>query len=345
MNLIRTPLAWIYGAVTGVRGFLYDRRLLGSYRSSLKVVSVGNVTAGGNGKTPLCLLLVEEMRSRGYRPVVLSRGYGGTQRGPYMVSGSDDPRHVGDEPALLAQSGCVVCVSRSRVAGVRMLEQQGKYNLVILDDGLQHRALERDVDIVSIFGGSERAIVEFVRGELLPVGMFRERRQRALARASLAVVSQRAVVARGEAPPPADSRILRLLPERLAVFSSYLEAHGVVALEGGSEIEPQVISACTAIANPEGFFRSLERLGFTVETREVFPDNHDFSETELRAVLARHPDRPFVCTAKDAVKIAKLSPEVRSRFFVLQVRATIVPYDEFFRQIERLLGSRDHTAA
>lgn len=343
MSPIKTLLAWIYGGVTALRGYLYDNRILRSYKSSLKVVSVGNVTAGGNGKTPLCLLLVEEMSKRGHRPVVLSRGYGGTLRGPHMVALSDEPRQVGDEPALLAQLGCSVCISRSRVAGVRMLEQLGRFDLVILDDGLQHRALERDVDIISIFAGSERSIVEFVRGKLLPAGMFRERRQRALARASLAIVSQRAVVPRGEPPPATDSRILRLLPERLAVFTSHLEPLGVLALDGGGEIASQLVHACTAIANPEGFFLSLERLGFAVDAKVSFPDHHDFTEAELRELLAKYPERPFVCTAKDAVKISRLTREVRSRFYVLQVRATIVPFDEFFKQLQRLLGLTPNT--
>jgi tetraacyldisaccharide 4'-kinase len=208
--------------------------------------------------------------------------------------------------------------------------------------------LERDVNIVSIFGGSERAVVEFVKGALLPVGMFRERRQRALARASLVVVSHRSVVWSGQPAPSVDTRIMRLLPQHLSVYSSYLEPVGISPLEGGPIGELKQAVACTAIANPEGFLVSLKRLGIDVVGTEFFPDHHEFTEGELLQLLRKYPTHSFVCTAKDAVKISKLTPEITKRFCVLNVRATVVPSGEFFAHIERLLGSislqkSDHT--
>lgn len=340
MNLVKLPLALVYGMVTGIRGRLYDWGILRAYKSSLRVISVGNITAGGNGKTPLCLFLANSLAQRGYRPVVVSRGYGGRIRGPHMVSPTDSPGDVGDEPALLAKEGCAVCVSRSRVAGVQMLEQLGGFDLVILDDGLQHRALERDINLVSIFGGSEKAIVEFVRGALLPVGMFREKRRRALARASLVVVSHRRICLPGEAVPTIDPRITRLLPQHLPVYGSHLEPVGIFPLGGGAQVKHERMVVCTAIANPEGFLTSLERLSVSVVGSEIFPDHHEFTEEELRNILCRYPEHSFVCTAKDAVKIVRFGPEIAGRFFVLDVRATVVPTGEFFAHIERLLGSR-----
>ena len=336
MSLVARIASLLYGVVTSIRGWMYDRRLLRSYGSSIPVISVGNVTAGGNGKTPLCMLLVEELRRRGYRPAVLSRGYGGKLRGPHRVVSSDSPEQVGDEPVLMASAGIPVFVSRRRVRGIKMIEAQGEFNVVVLDDGFQHRALRRNVDIVSIFAGSERAIEEFVRGALLPAGLFRERRDSALKRASMVVVSFRSVINTDELPA-VDPRLLRLLSASAPVFRSYLKNAGVKSLSDGSRVEPQRVCALAAIANPEGFFQSLERQGFVLEAKFPFPDHHQFSEGEVLELLNQHPQTRFVCTAKDAVKLKGCSRQVLERFAVLHVKAQVVPSDAFFTQVERLL--------
>lgn len=340
MRCVKLLGACIYGVITRIRGILFDLKILGSYRSSLPVVSVGNITAGGNGKTPLCLLIARELQKRGYRPAILSRGYGGRIRGPHRVSTADTPRDVGDEPVLMAECGIPVYVARKRVAGARLIESDGSADVIILDDGLQHRALVRDVDIVSIFAGSEQAIQSFIKGALLPLGMFREDRDRAIQRASLFVVSQRAVIEDGKVPE-VDPRLLQLLPKSGVVFRAYLEAQGVSSMIDGAPVAVQPVCACAAIANPEGFFQSLERLGFEVRERIAFPDHHDFSEAEMTALLHRHPGVPFVCTEKDAVKLRARGDAVKQRFAVLRVAARVVPHDAFFVQIERLMrGAR-----
>jgi tetraacyldisaccharide 4'-kinase len=336
MRGIRVLASKVYGLLVAVRGMLYDTGLLRSYDSHLAVISVGNVTAGGNGKTPLCIFLAEELAARGYRPAVLSRGYGGRLRGPHRVAKEDSPRDVGDEPLLLAQSGVDAFIARSRVEGVKYLEALREHSVVILDDGFQHRALNRNIDIVSIFGGSEGAVRDFIRGELLPAGMFRERRDRALARASIVVVANRTVVDQGVGVS-IDPRLLRLLPAASRVFSSHLEARGVFTLEGRGPLPPQLVHGCTAIANPEGFFRSLRTLGYQVAKTVTFPDHHNFTADEIAAILDSSATGFFVCTPKDAVKLARLPVKLRERFAVLETRAVITPHDEFLAEIERLL--------
>jgi tetraacyldisaccharide-1-P 4'-kinase len=153
-------------------------------------------------------------------------------------------------------------------------------------------------------------------------------------------VSQRTVVPVGAQPPAIDDRIARLLPAELPVFASHLEPLGVISLQGGDSITPQAVHVCTAIANPEGFFASLERIGFTVNVRLTYPDHYDFSDGELRDLLKTHADKPFVCTPKDAVKIARLGADVGARFYVLQTRAAVVPFNEFFASLERLLQNK-----
>lgn len=338
MSLVLRCLSAVYGAVAVVRGWLYDHNILRSYKSSLPVVSIGNVTAGGNGKTPLCLYVANELAKRGFKPAILSRGYGGSNRGPHRVTLNDTPQDVGDEPMLMAESGFPVYVARSRVAGAKLIERDGASDVVVLDDGLQHRALCRDVDIVSIFAGTERSIQDFVRGELLPLGMFREPRKRALHRATLVVVSQRKVMTDGELPE-VDERILRLLPKEATVFRSYLRAVGVRWLESGAALAPGVVCAFAGIANPEGFFHSLEQLGYSLAERYPFSDHHQFTERELERLMNASPGLPFVCTAKDAVKLRRMSADLRARVAVLDVAAQVVPSDAFMVAVERQMQS------
>lgn len=339
MRLARRVAARVYGLIVSLRAALYEQGVLRSYRSTLPVISVGNVTAGGNGKTPLCIFLAQELAARGYRPAVLSRGYGGLIRGPHRVSLTDAPVDVGDEPLLMAQSGVPMFIARSRVRGVQLIEQLGESDIVILDDGLQHRALHRDVEIVSIFAGTEKAIVDFVRGELLPLGMFREKRERAIARASMVIVAKRAVVKPSEAQE-IDLRIRRLIPQTVKVFSSALQADGVRLLSCSAPISPQPVHVCTAIANPDGFLLSLEHLGYPVDKRFLFADHHLFSTEEVTDLVRQYPDRLFVCTAKDAVKLREFPSEVCQRFAVLNVRAFVEPRIEFFAELERLVQVR-----
>ena len=155
----------IYDAITRVRNFAYDRGWLEVYRSPLKVISVGNITAGGNGKTPLCLLIVKELRNAGFSPVILTRGYGGSTKSVKKVTEEDGPAEVGDEAVMLfRRTGGPVVIGANRVQAVKMIESERLGDIVLLDDGFQHRRLARDVDIVTINVGSDEAVMGFLRG-------------------------------------------------------------------------------------------------------------------------------------------------------------------------------------
>ncbi len=334
MSLILKACSILYGAVVGIRGWLYDRGLLRSYRSRIPVVSVGNITAGGNGKTPLCIMIARELGQRGVRVAILSRGYGGRERGPHRVASTDVAAQVGDEPLLMAQAGFQVYVSRSRVKGVRCIERDGTADVVLLDDGLQHRALERDLDIVSVFAGTEDAVRAFLRGELLPSGLFRESRRKALERASLVVFSHRTVLS-GAGLPSVDERLLRVMPPGLAVFRSYLEAERVQWLVSEESLQPQEVIAFAAIANPEGFFASLQHIGFRVRKTFSYPDHYQFQKADLQAMCQEFPNLPLVCTEKDAVKLRSMESAIVARIAQLHVVARVVPADAFIAQILR----------
>ncbi|HUG72785.1 MAG TPA: tetraacyldisaccharide 4'-kinase, partial [Steroidobacteraceae bacterium] len=167
------PLTALYALVTGLRRGVYRAGLLRSTHPGVPVIVVGNLTAGGTGKTPLVLWLAEQLRARGRKPGIVLRGYGGRQRAPRVVRADDDAQQVGDEALLLARRGiCPVAIGARRTAAAQLLADSG-CDLVIADDGLQHLALRRDLAIVVVDG--ERG---FGNGSLLPAGPLRESSQR-----------------------------------------------------------------------------------------------------------------------------------------------------------------------
>ena len=328
--------AALYWGVTRLRGSLYDLGILRSYRSRIPVISIGNVTVGGNGKTPLALYLAAELAARGWRPVILSRGYGGRLKGPQRVSATNRAEDVGDEPLLMAQTGgSPVYIARSRAAGARLIESDASGDVILLDDGLQHRALARNLDIISIFAGNERAVTEFVKGELLPLGLFREVREVALKRAAMIVIAERRVVLDSKGLAPIDTRLMNTLPAAATVYRSFFEASEVQHLTSAQPLGACRVNAFAGIANPDTFFESLEQLGYTLLGKTSFADHHAFSEVDLQKILAQHPGVPLVCTAKDAVKLAGMSAELRSQCAVMRVKLKVVPSDAFIVQIER----------
>ena len=323
-------LAEIFHGVTLIRNTLYDKGIFKSYTSTIPVVSVGNVTVGGNGKTPLCQYIAADLLQRGYKPVILSRGYGGTVRGPYKVRVSDNPNLVGDEPLLLAcTTGIPVYVSKSRVSGVERIEEEGVGNVIILDDGFQHRALARDFDIVSVFIGSDEGVHAFLSGELLPQGKYREERTRALKRADAIVLSERRVFGVGEPLPAVDPSILKVLPPGVPVFRSFLESKGIVYVHDEKPLPPGPVLAFAGIASPEGFFDSVRRLGFTVLEEQSFPDHHKFTLTDIAQLREKAIGRPIVCTEKDLVKIRQIPTVSLEGLAVVKVTPKVVPSDAF----------------
>lgn len=331
-------LAGFYGLLSGVRNALFDRGKIRSFRSALPVVSIGNLTAGGNGKTPLCIFLVRALAARGHKPVVLSRGYGANVRGPHLVTLSDNAGGVGDEPLLIAKScGLPVVISRSRSKGARFIEQHGLGDVIVLDDGFQHRRLARDVDIVSIFVGTEESVSAFVAGELLPIGRFRENRDRGLRRASLVVASSRRVLKPGEDVPHVDKRIMALMPSGVTVFRAAFEFAGLWKLNGEGVPLPKEVVALAGIANPEGFFRSLEEMGVSILERFEFEDHHKFTERDFATIEAAHSDVLIVCTEKDAIKLRELGPAVVQRCAEVRVTLRVVPEDAFIVAVARSL--------
>lgn len=308
--LVLFPLAVIFAAGVAVRRALYRLGWLRAWRAPVPVVVVGNITAGGAGKTPLVIALVELLRAEGRRPGVVSRGYGrvpSTDADPLgvirVLPGVATPEHFGDEPVLIARrTGVPVYVSPDRPAAVRaMLEAHPETDVVITDDGLQHYALARDVEIVVVDG--ERG---FGNRLPLPAGPLREPVSR------LREVDCVVVNGGGDLPLPAVNTFSMRLGRELFVSFSGDE---MAPADFAAAARGRRVAAVAGIANPSRFFSHLDRLGVVAE-RHAFPDHHPFQPDDLRLPGAE----AIVMTEKDAVKCVALSDP---RMWFLRVDAAL----------------------
>jgi len=276
------PLSWLFAGAVGLRVGAHRRGFLRTTRVRVPVVVVGNVVAGGTGKTPLVTALVDALQRRGRRPGIVSRGYGRRTRDVREVRESDDPRDVGDEPILLARSGAPVFVGRDRVQAARsLLAAHSDVDVVVSDDGLQHYALARDVEIAVV----DRAR-GFGNGRLLPAGPLREPAAR-LARVD-AVVWRDAV-----ASPPTNAREFTM---------TYVSGAWRNLVDGTRNLDAATLAdpACVAIAgigDPDAFFATLRGEGFRGRS-VAFADHHAFTRDDVA-----FPGVPAILmTEKDAVK-------------------------------------------
>lgn len=328
VSQVSKPLSRMYRSITAIRNHLYDSGSLPVYHARIPIVCVGNLTVGGTGKTPLVLALASSFVARGERPVILSRGYGGRYRGPYVVKSSDEAKDVGDEPLLLARRGiCTVVISRDRVAGARFIEGAQRGSVIILDDGFQHRRLGRSCNIVSFFVGTERAVEEIERGELLPRGRFREDRDSGLHRADMVVLSTRG----GRLTDSMRARIHAVMPQHIPILE--LSTVALPPSRSDTVLEKGPVWLFCAIANPEGFLQSLESLGYTIAGTSFFSDHHSWSSSELAKLKEQAKGLPLVCTEKDAIK---LPDSMRREVWVVSI--SVVPPKELVDGIFRTCG-------
>jgi tetraacyldisaccharide 4'-kinase len=319
------PLSGLYWLVIVVRKFLFDRGILRSYRAAAPVVVVGNITAGGTGKTPTVLWLADELQKRGFRPGIVSRGYGGSHSGSSMrVDVNSETSVVGDEPVLLARRGqCPVVVDPDRTRGAEMLIADG-VDVVISDDGLQHYRLQRDYEI---------CVVDGARGlgnrRLLPAGPLRERAQR--------IDDVEQVLVNGKL---AGSEYVLTTAEQNAI-SFDLVATEARRLNGSlsrplERFAGVTVHAVAAIGNPQRFFDLLRAQGIQlIEHR--FPDHALLRPADLRF----GDDFEVFMTEKDAVK---LGTSLGDKYWYVPVDLSIDPLDAapMLEQIEsRIKGGED----
>jgi tetraacyldisaccharide 4'-kinase len=276
------PLSTLYGTVSALRRILYVRKLARSTRLSCPVIVVGNVTVGGTGKTPLVCWLAEQLTAGGFRPGVVTRGYGGSSRAARLVQSTEAADVVGDEAMLLARrSRAPIAIGRDRPAAAQLLINAG-CDVILSDDGLQHYALARDCEIVVVDGDRR-----FGNGRLLPAGPLRE--------APARLKGADAVVINGGELQRDGALHMRLL------------ATSAVAMKYGTikplrEFSGQPVHAIAAIGNPQRFFSMLRAVGIRV-IEHPLPDHARLNLEDI----SFPDDLAVLMTEKDAVKCREIA--------------------------------------
>ena len=304
-SALLAPLAALFGFVVRLRRLAYRRGWKTVWRARVPVVVIGNLSVGGTGKSPLVAALAGRLRSLGYRPGILTRGHGSGVRVPTRVQRGADAARVGDEPAMLAATtGVEIVVSPDRVAGARMLEALG-VEIILCDDGLQHYALARDLEVAVIDGSRGLG-----NGRLLPAGPLREHESR-LASVDWVVINDGAGAAARGWRGRAGTIGMQLVPEA---------ARAVADPRGWRRIEDfrgQTVHAVAGIGHPGRFFAMLRAAGLDL-IEHPFADHHAYAAEDLRF----DDDRPILMTAKDAVKCARFAD---ARFWEVPVVARLLP--------------------
>lgn len=340
-RLLLLPFSFVYGIAAAARNVFYNAGLLRARRLPVPVISVGNIVVGGTGKSPLVQLIARGLSERGTRVAVLSRGYGAAVKDaslPVVVSDGErvmhDAARAGDEPLMLARRlpGSLILADPDRLrAGAAAAGRLGA-EIIILDDGFQHRRAARDVDILLL-----DAARPFGNGLLLPAGPMRETAG-AIARADIIILT------RCEGEPARDllARVRRLNPGA-AVFRSRHEPVLLRRIPSGEIEKPGFlkgirVAAFSGIARPDDFIGLLTRLGARCVCRRDFPDHHYYSEAETGAIVAaarRAGAEAIVTTAKDAVRLPGTADRTLP-LLALEIKMTIGDGEE--KLIESVLN-------
>jgi tetraacyldisaccharide 4'-kinase len=293
------PLGWLYGASVA-----FKARTARPFDPGMPVICVGNLTAGGSGKTPIAIAIAEMLRARGHKPYFLTRGYGGSERGPAMASRGHSAAVMGDEALLLARTAPTI-VARDRAAGARLAKEKGA-TVIVMDDGHQNFSIAKTLSLVVVDGETG-----FGNGYQIPAGPLREPVAQGLARAD-------AVIFVGDGAPD-------LGGYSGPVLRAHLKAEG-------DAFAGKTVFAFAGIGRPEKFFASLEDGGAAVVGSCFFPDHHPYSENEIIQLRAVAGEAMLVTTEKDFVR---LSTAQRKGIRMLKVAAV---FDDA-HATERLLDS------
>ena len=313
LALLLSPLSLLFLLISMLRRAAYRLHLKKVYRAPAPVIIVGNISVGGTGKTPLVIWLCRYLTRIGYRPGVVLRGYGGSAtHWPQQVLAGSDPDIVGDEAVVIAsETGCPVCADPDRAEAVRELLKYHPCDVVISDDGLQHYALARDIEIAVVDG--ER---RFGNGMLLPAGPLRE-------------------------------SVSRLRTVDFVIFNQHcspgyhcieLAAEKLVNLATGEELRIEVMSghkvhAVSGIGNPGRFYQLLSDAGMQIDIHS-YPDHHDFTAADIEF----SDDLAVIMTAKDAVKCR---PYATDKHWYLKLK--VQPSASFIRQFTATLRLKSHS--
>lgn len=290
------PLSAIYCAITSLRRSLYRLGIFKQYSVNVPVIIVGNISVGGTGKTPFVIWLAKQLQHAGFRPGIISRGYGGKAESyPQIVTADSEPSIVGDEPLIISrQSACPMVVAPNRVAAAKQLLEQFDCNIIIADDGLQHYALARDIEIVIV--DSQRL---FGNQYCLPAGPLRE---------PLSRLNHVDFIVHNGDETPAEFTMTTSQGHAINLANPKLTR----AL---SSFQNQTVHALAGIGYPERFFNQLSESGLTL-LPHPFSDHHPYQANDVNF----NDDLDILMTEKDAVKCQHFA---NKNMWYIPINATI----------------------
>ncbi len=312
------PLSLIYFLLSAIRRLSFRFGLIASFKAPVPTIVVGNITVGGAGKTPVVIALVESLRKQGFKPGVISRGYGSAApHYPFAVNANSAAAESGDEPLLIArQTGAPVVIDSQRKSAVSLLLEHNDCDVIVSDDGLQHYGMQRDIEI---------AVVDIQRGFgtgwLLPVGPLRESVSR--------LTNVDYIIGNGEGDlslaceTPFYSMQLKALPLQS------LDTDAVIAMDDWAQ--GRRVHAVAGIGNPERFFTTLRTLGFD-PVEHAFADHHPYTAGDFQFAESL----PIIMTAKDAVKVRAIQPPSNSWSLPVEAAIDSAFFDSIHQQLQSL---------
>lgn len=321
-----TPLAKLNGAIQSLRKYLYQKQIKSSYRAPCPVIVVGNIYVGGTGKTPVVAAIVQALQNKGWHPGIISRGYGVKISKDARVAKGNAARaeQIGDEPALLAQYAAIAVHPKRELAIKALMTQYPQTDVIVADDGLQHLALQRDVEILV---QDERGIGN---GRLLPAGPLRESTEK-LSEVDIIITNrnhhkfyhQQIKDGSLQKPWAVD---MRLVPASFVNIKNHQE----VELDAWRSLyQNSSTTALAGIGNPQRFFDTLTELNISPQRQKTFPDHHAYSPADFVDLK----EEILLMTEKDALKCRDFADD---RFWFLKVRAEFSD-PRFFDKIEHLI--------
>jgi len=334
LRFLLYPLVPVYLAVTAMRNYFFSAGILNAEKSTVPVISIGNINTGGSGKTPFVIYLSRLLRSLGYKPSVLSRGYGRSTKG-YLLAAKDgnltaSVEKCGDEIyQTVIESGCSAAVSESRVEGARRLITDTGTDVIVLDDGFQHRWLKRNLDLV-IFDVSAW-LSHPAQRMLLPAGNLRELPS-ALKRADAVILNHKF----SENLKYPDE--VRDYSEGKKVFNARYSATSFRDIKSGTEYSKKDFTGqkslvVCGIANPHSFFTALSAMGIDTAEQMIFRDHKFYSNGEVQLIRKRFyasNAQSVITTHKDAVKLQQFSRELDDiDIYALKIELVIEEAEEF----------------
>jgi len=335
VKIIASVLSFFYLIIINVRNWLYDHKVLKAVRLSCPVISVGNITVGGTGKTPCVVMLAQMLQRNCFKPVVISRGYGGKRVGSASIVSDGnkillDSATAGDEPFLIANAlkGVPVITGPKRIiTGQRAIDKFGA-NVIICDDAMQHRQISREINLVLLDSTGLKG-----NYHVLPRGKLREP-VKEIGRADAILLT------RTDEGETADKKIDELINvKRIPVFRSIHQPHDIISPDESikkpiSELKGQRICAFCGIANPKSFEQTLQVAGAKILSFNIFPDHHCYSEKEidsLRDGFIKCGADYLLTTEKDAMRLRN-HVEFLKIIFILRIKMQIKPSESLFEK-------------